>query len=65
MTLNDQLQHTVSGRWGRALFFGLMMVVFACSVNVREAKALDIIRHYQGGDTSADGDWEGEFTSHF
>jgi hypothetical protein len=25
------------------------MVVFACSVNVREAKALDIIRQYQGG----------------
>ncbi len=49
MILNDQLRYIASGRWGRAFFFGLMMVVFASSVNVREAKALDIIRHYQGG----------------
>ncbi len=49
MILNNQLEHIASGRWVRALFFALMMVMFACSVVVREAMALDIIRHYQGG----------------
>jgi len=49
MVLNNQLQHIVSRRWVRALSFALMAVIFACPTNVREAKALDIIRQYQGG----------------
>ena len=49
MIRKDQLHNISSGRWGRAFFFGLMMVVLACSIDVKEANALDIIRQYQGG----------------
>lgn len=49
MILSTQLLKQASGRWTRAVFFGLIMVVMACSMAVKEASALDIIRVYQGG----------------
>lgn len=49
MILNTQLHRMASGRWARAFFFGLLMLVMTCSMDVSQANALDIVREYQGG----------------